>query len=623
MSFDFLKLNSLKKKLFIASMVLVVVPMLSVMLMLNFSLGKKFEEDFVARVTGEIRQVDNVINILLDGAKQNLETMNTHPAMQKLDANISSYMNVSGEVDLKTVKHGPLERKVISHLNLIGTTHPDYLELYLGTKHGGFITNDTNKIAGGYDPRQRPWYRDALAKQGEAVVARAYYSVTSNENVVAVVKAYTDSTGQVQFVGGIDISLKRLTDIINSIRIGQTGYLVLVENDGKILAHPTRKDFITKYITDLKIPALSAAVASGDATFHYRMDGVEKVGRVITASRGGWKIIGVIERDEIMGSARYLMGLILLLGLGFTGGAIAVAYLLASRISGSVTSVIDVLHKTAQGDFSCKIDSRYERMSDEIGELARGFNQFISKMSETISQIAMAASQVAAGSSQIAQTAQSLSQGALVQAANVEEVSSNVEQIASTIAQNAENSAQTEMISCKAAGEAEKGGKAVAETVGAMRDIAGKISVVEEIARQTNLLALNAAIEAARAGDAGKGFAVVAAEVRKLAERSQKAAGEISGLSCHSVSVAEEAGNLLLHIVPGIRKTSDLVQEITASSREQSAGAEQVSTAINQLTSVIQQNAAASEQLASMADELSGQAVYLNNSIASFKLVGH
>lgn len=274
----------------------------------------------------------------------------------------------------------------------------------------------------------------------------------------------------------------------------------------------------------------------------------------------------------------------------------------------------------AECDFTLQMDSRYAKNEDEIGTLARSFNRFIETMSATIHHIVDASSQVAIGSSQIAETSQSLSEGSVEQAASVEEVSSTVEEIASTISQNSDNAAQTETISRMAASDAVEGGKAVAETVAAMKEIAGKIGIIEEIARQTNLLALNAAIEAARAGDAGKGFAVVASEVRKLAERSQHAAGEISVLSSHSVAVAERAGGLLGKIVPDIQKTSHLVEEISASSREQANGAEQVSSAISQLTTVVQRNAASSEELASMAEELASQAQYLKDSVSSFKL---
>jgi methyl-accepting chemotaxis protein len=198
-----------------------------------------------------------------------------------------------------------------------------------------------------------------------------------------------------------------------------------------------------------------------------------------------------------------------------------------------------------------------------------------------------------------------------------------MEEMVSNIRQNADNAQQTEKIAVKAAEDAGESGNAVAETVTAMKEIAGKISIIEEIARQTNLLALNAAIEAARAGEHGKGFAVVAAEVRKLAERSQEAAGEIGHLSSSSVEVAEQAGKMLEQIIPDIKRTAELVQEISASSSEQNAGADQINRAIQQLDQVIQQNASAAEEMSSTAEELSSQALALQDNVRFFKVGGN
>jgi methyl-accepting chemotaxis protein len=213
-----------------------------------------------------------------------------------------------------------------------------------------------------------------------------------------------------------------------------------------------------------------------------------------------------------------------------------------------------------------------------------------------------------------------MSQGTTEQAASTEEASSSIEEMNATIKQNADNAMQTEKIALKSATDAQESGKAVSQTVSAMKDIAQKISIIEEIARQTNLLALNAAIEAARAGEHGKGFAVVASEVRKLAERSQAAAGEISQLSSSSVHIAEQAGQMLAKLVPDIQKTAELVQEITASSKEQSSGADQINGAVQQLNQVVQQNAGAAEEMSSTAEELASQADQLQATISFFKV---
>ena len=259
-----------------------------------------------------------------------------------------------------------------------------------------------------------------------------------------------------------------------------------------------------------------------------------------------------------------------------------------------------------------------ERSAED--ELMRTLSAMVKKLAEVVSEIQVAADNVASGSQELSASSEEMSQGATEQAASAEEASSSMEQMAANIKQNADNASQTEKIALKSSEDAVAGGKAVSETVSAMKQIAQKISIIEEIARQTDLLALNAAIEAARAGEHGKGFAVVASEVRKLAERSQMAAGEISRLSGTSVEVAEKAGDMLTRILPDIQKTAELVQEISAASKEQNTGADQVNKAIQQLDQVIQQNASASEEMASTSEELSSQAEQLQETISYFKI---
>jgi len=299
------------------------------------------------------------------------------------------------------------------------------------------------------------------------------------------------------------------------------------------------------------------------------------------------------------------------------GLALLFGYIIAKSITRNIRQGVAVAETLAEGDLTVaiKVDSK-----DETGQLLSAMQRMLIRLQEVITHVKSASDLVAAGGQELSSSSEEMSQGATEQAAAAEEASSSMEQMTVNIRQNADNAMQTEKIALQAAQDAQEGGDAVKQTVHAMKKIAEKISIVEEIARQTNLLALNAAIEAARAGEHGKGFAVVAAEVRKLAERSQNAAAEISELSDSSVKIADKAGQMLERMVPDIQKTADLVQEIAAASKEQDAGADQVNKAIQQLDQVIQQNASAAEEVASTAEELNTQAERLQESVAFFRL---
>ncbi len=280
-----------------------------------------------------------------------------------------------------------------------------------------------------------------------------------------------------------------------------------------------------------------------------------------------------------------------------------------------VNEVASVLTEMEKGDLTRTVNGHYKGQLEDFKDTV---NNTIAKISQVISEVNGAATNIASASEEVSATAQSMSQATSEQAASVEETSASVEQMSASINQNTENAKVTDGMATQASREAVQGGAAVKETVSAMKSIAGKIGIIDDIAYQTNLLALNAAIEAARAGEHGKGFAVVAAEVRKLAERSQVAAQEIGELASSSVEMAESAGKLLDTIVPSIKKTSDLVQEIAAASEEQSSGVGQINSAMDQLNQITQQNASSSEQLAATSEEMSGQAMQLQELMAFF-----
>ncbi|NDV00317.1 methyl-accepting chemotaxis protein [Pseudoroseicyclus tamaricis] len=311
--------------------------------------------------------------------------------------------------------------------------------------------------------------------------------------------------------------------------------------------------------------------------------------------------------------------LLTMVTLGAAAVGLGLAFWIVSTISRGLRRVNRLADHVASGNLRETLDVR---TNDEIGDMMHALNKMVERLRGVVGEVSAGAGQVAAGSSQMASTADQLSEGATEQAASTEEASSAMEQMTANIKQTADNAQETEGMAQKSADDARESGRAVSEAVTAMKTIAERIMVVQEIARQTDLLALNAAVEAARAGEHGRGFAVVASEVRKLAERSQTAAGEISSLSGDTVKAAEEAGRMLEGLVPDIERTAELVSQISGASQELATGAAQVNTAIQQLDKVTQENTAAAEESSSTAEQLAAQAESLRGAMSFFQLDG-
>ncbi|WP_375161733.1 methyl-accepting chemotaxis protein [Bradyrhizobium sp. RDT46] len=463
----------------------------------------------------------------------------------------------------------------------------------------------------------------------------------------SIVLTYTATTAQ-----EVDADVKETTQ-----RLGSLKAAVAQANHPTAGAMNAQLDRLTKVVENVTRLALeagnmkAAAIAGGDGrkAFNEALDAIEQY-----VKRNEKQMAEVAEE----GARDAAFAKMLLIGMLAAALLIAVASAtwIALNISRGLARAVGLANAVAIGDLSQKIDVSSR---DEVGDLVASLNamtanlnataalaneiaqgnltveakplsdkdtlglaleRMVEKLRQIVSEALTAAQNVSAGSQELSASAEQLSQGATEQASSAEEASSSMEEMASNVKQNADNANQTEKIAAQSAKDAEASGAAVGRAVNAMQTIAEKITIVQEIARQTDLLALNAAVEAARAGEHGKGFAVVASEVRKLAERSQAAAAEIGSLSSETVKVAQEAGAMLAKLVPDIKKTAELVEEITAACREQDVGSAQINQAIQQLDKVGQQNASASEQVSSTSEELASQAEQLQSTIAYFRI---
>lgn len=622
-------------------------------------------ENFVQNTQNEIRQVDNGFKLFFDQVKANAEYLAKHPTVKQVPSQASTYMGEARVMD--PLNSHPKEAEIFEMYGLFSQSHEELLNVYLGSETGGFIQYPIEEI-GGYDPRKRPWYKMAVDNPSKAGITEAYQGVTGGP-MVSVMHPITGNNGALVGVQGLDVSLTTLTDLLQSIKLGETGYLILIDEAGTILADPRTPANNFKKLNEVKSPlfkelnkSISKRGAASFSTSHrtsHKNSNVEVT--TYHSSELGWHFVGVIDTSEIMAPAYAMSGLITIIALIMVGAFVGLGILMSKRLVAPINTVSSGLKDIARGkgDLTQRLQVN---SGDETGTLANWFNQFLNSINDLVLDIKTDSQLLADKSTQIGSIVEQIKTTSHQQEHVIDDSVKSIAEMAQTASNVANNCSSTLEMVTNTETSAQEGSSVIntmvdevsklaatmTESTTAMQELENESSnitnilgVIRGIAEQTNLLALNAAIEAARAGEQGRGFAVVADEVRTLAQRSHDATEEIESMlnnltsktrfvsgkmnssmeqSKQATEHSTQANQSFKEISQSVIDIRESLDEIARSATAQHTASQNIDKNINGITQSVREVAQASDSLEINASELSGMSKELNELVGKFRV---
>jgi methyl-accepting chemotaxis protein len=618
---------SIRKKLLLAFTITILTSILIICVVLGLQIRDSSITTFHDSAGKELSQIDRAIGIFVDKALKMTTMIARDALVGQADDSLHSYVNETVKKAPKDIDRSPLEEQMAQFFKNIHTSHPEYVEVFIGTKWGGFVSSGESEMPPGYDPRKRPWYTTAMATPDKASISPAYLS-TTGEAVISNMFPITSESGEIIGCTGLDVGLGVLTDLIEKSPMGQTGYVILVQDDGTILANPRHDNLNFKKMNESNVPALAQLDTISQGGMEVRMDDKDWFAQVHTIEGLGWKLIGVIEKAEVMVGFNSMLRKMGILAVVLVAIFLTLAAIFANTIARPVINATGMLKDVAEGegDLTRKLEVT---SNDEIGEMARWFNTFLDKLRAIISEVISNGGSLNSASDRLLSISQALSSGANEAARKAESVAAATldlnsrfssvaaameqttqntnmvatatEEMAVTITEIASNTEKARTVAGRAMTEADAATAAMSALGDAAMDIGKVTAIITEISDQTNLLALNATIEAARAGEAGRGFAVVANEIKELAKQTATATEEIKerivevqgtsktteGQIITISKIIEEINNIIASVAAAIEEQSVATRDIAGNVAQASQGLQEINVNVAQSSAVI------------------------------------
>ena len=610
-----MRIKTLKFKLTIYSIVLVFVTSVLIVVSMAYLINKSVHGDYLRKVQQEIGMIDQTINLLYSELDSNIDTFANHALLKNADSSITTYLQGSGE-QMTPSKNGGIEAQIFKEFENYANNHPGTLYVYMGTEDGGYIQWPETTNSPNYDPRKRPWYTLAISGNGKVFRTDPYEDSVNHSLIVSNARSFKDASGKVYGVMAIDASSQKLTGILSGIKIGETGYAMLLHKSGLILADPSNPDNNNQPIEKTKMPGLQKTIDEKQTDFTLVINNTLFQVNSEYSQGTDWVIVTLIEKNELAKPARSMIMLVLLITLGALVAVIIFATLVSGRFTKPINEIVAGLKDIAEGEGD--LTKRLNVVSnDEVGELAKWFNIFLDKLQNIIRDVSTHAGAVDSSSkylldvsTKLANNAEATSSRANSVAVASEEMHTNmkniastmeettgntsmvaaaVEEMSSTINEIAASSEKARGISERAVGQASSASIKMNELGQAASAISAVTETITEISEQTNLLALNATIEAARAGEAGKGFAVVANEIKELAKQTAAATAEIKGKIDGVQDTTNETVDQIELIAKVITEINDIIAGIATAIEEQSVATSEISNNIGQASTGIQE----------------------------------